>query len=76
MLFDRVLHQVGLEGGFTGWFVARDAPNFSVIRGVAAMMIIAVVVALVAFWPTLFTEWGKRHQWTTGLDDLTARMGA
>jgi hypothetical protein len=35
-----------------GWFVAKDAPNFSVIQGVAAMMIIAAVVAAFAFWPT------------------------
>jgi hypothetical protein len=49
-------------GVVAGWFVAKDAPNFSVIQGVAAMMIIALVVALVAFWPTLFTGRGNRRQ--------------
>jgi len=44
-----------------GWFMAKDAPNSSVIR-VAATMIIALVVALIAFWPTLFTGRGNRQQ--------------
>jgi hypothetical protein len=43
-----------IGGGIASWFVASDAPNFSVIQGVAAMMTIAAVVALFAFWPTLF----------------------
>jgi hypothetical protein len=38
-------------GAVAGWFVAKDAPNFSVIQGVAATLIIAAVVAVLAFWP-------------------------
>jgi hypothetical protein len=41
-----------MGGAVAGWFVAKDAPNFSVIQGVAAMLIIAAVVAVLAFWPT------------------------
>jgi hypothetical protein len=40
-------------GVVAGWFVAREAPNFSVIQGIAAMMIIAAVVAAAALWPAL-----------------------
>ena len=40
-------------GLVASWFVARDAPNFSVIQGIAAMMIIAAVVAAAALWPAL-----------------------
>ena len=42
---------LALGGVVAGWFVAKDAPNFSVVQGVAAMMIIASVVAALAFWP-------------------------
>jgi hypothetical protein len=40
-------------GVVAGWFVAKDAPNYSVIQGIAAMLIIAAVIAAVAFWPLL-----------------------
>ena len=40
---------LAIGGVVASWFVAKDAPNFSVVQGVAAMMIIAVVVALFAF---------------------------
>ena len=40
-------------GLVASWFVARDAPNFTVIQGIAAMMIIAAVVAAAALWPGL-----------------------
>ena len=40
-------------GVVASWFVARDAPNFSVIQGIAAMMLIAAVVAAAALGPAL-----------------------
>jgi hypothetical protein len=45
---------LAMGGVVAGWFVAKDAPNFSVIQGVAAMLIIAAIVAVLAFWPARF----------------------
>ena len=58
------LTRIALAAGgvVAGWFVTKDAPNFSVIQGMAAMMIIAVVVALTAFWPSLITGRHKGRQ--------------
>jgi hypothetical protein len=50
-----LITRVALAAGglVAGWFVARDAPNFNVIQGIAAMLIIAAVVAAAALWPAL-----------------------
>ncbi len=47
-----------------GWFVARDALNFPVVSFVAALFLFVVLVALLAFWPTLVQVFRK----LTGLD--------
>ncbi len=47
-------------GAVTSWFMARDAPNFSVIQGVVAMLLIAFTVAVLAFWPVGWVAWLKR----------------
>lgn len=41
-----------VSGAFVALFVARDAPNFSVLQMIAAVILCATVVALVAMWPT------------------------
>ncbi len=38
-------------GVIAGWFVGRDAPNYSFIQMVATLMLIVVAVAILAFWP-------------------------
>lgn len=50
-----LIARVALAAGglVAGWFVARNAPNFNVIQGIAAMLIIAAVVAAAALWPAL-----------------------
>jgi hypothetical protein len=40
-----------LGGAVASWFVAEDAPNYSVIQGVAAMLLLTFTVAVLAFWP-------------------------
>jgi hypothetical protein len=35
----------------TSWFVAKGAPSFSVIQGVLTMLLIALIVAGLPFWP-------------------------
>ena len=40
----------------TGWFVADDAVNFSVIQMVVSLFLITIIVAIAAFWETL-SDW-------------------
>ena len=40
----------------TGWFVAEDAVNFSVIQMVVSLFLITIIVAIAAFWETL-SDW-------------------
>ena len=35
----------------TEWFVAVDAPNFGVVQAMVAIVLLAFVVGVVAFWP-------------------------
>lgn len=39
-----------------GWFVASDAPNFSVVQMAVAVLLIAGIVAIAAFWETV-ADW-------------------
>jgi hypothetical protein len=50
----RGLHIV--SGTVTGWFVSKDAPNFSFIQGMASLVVIAVVVLVLAYWPARWTH--------------------
>jgi hypothetical protein len=45
-----------ISGTVTGWFVARDAPNFSFIQGMVSLVVIAVIVFVIAFWPARWTH--------------------
>ena len=45
-----------IAGVVTGWFVAEDAPNFSLIQGMTALLVIVLVVAVLAFWPARWTH--------------------
>jgi hypothetical protein len=51
-----------LGGGAASWFVAEDAPNYSVIQGVAAMLLLTLTVAVLAFWPRRWSAFIKRIQ--------------
>jgi hypothetical protein len=44
-----------------GWFVAEDSANFTVIQMVVAVVLIAVLVALAAFWEML-ADWLKERR--------------
>ena len=44
-----------LAGIITGWFVAKDAVNFTVIQMTVAVLLIALVVFAAAFWPPRWT---------------------
>jgi len=51
--FARVL--LILAGFITSWFVARDALNFGIIQMLMAVFLFTLIVAIIAFWPTLKT---------------------
>lgn len=44
-----------LAGLIAGWFVAKDATNYTVIQGMFSILLMAVFVAVVAFWPNRWT---------------------
>lgn len=45
-----------LSAVIAGWFVAEDAVNFGVVQMAVAVVLIAVIVALAAFWEVL-VDW-------------------
>jgi hypothetical protein len=40
-----------VAGSVTSWFVAKDAPNFEIVQMAVALLLIALVVFVLAFWP-------------------------
>lgn len=49
-------------GTVTGWFVARDEPNFGVIQLATALLLLTFVVAVLAFRPARRTV--RRHRFS------------
>jgi hypothetical protein len=45
-----------LAGVVTGWFVSKDAPNFGVVQGMVAVLLLGLTVAVLAFWPVGWTR--------------------
>jgi hypothetical protein len=39
-----------------GWFVAIDSPGFELLEFAIGLLLIAVVLFALAFWPTRWTE--------------------
>jgi hypothetical protein len=50
-----------VSGTVTGWLVSKDAPNFSFVQGMASLVVIAVVVLVLAFWPRRWTNLLERR---------------
>lgn len=44
-----------VAGLVTSWLVARDEPNFGVIQMTIAVLLYALVVFVLAFWPASWT---------------------
>jgi uncharacterized membrane protein len=44
-----------LAGPVTGWFIAPDAANFSVIQSAVALSLLAFFIALAVFLPALMS---------------------
>jgi hypothetical protein len=48
-------------GFMTSWFVAKDAPIFGAAQVMMTLVLIALIVAIMAFWP---------QRWTLALNRL------
>jgi hypothetical protein len=51
-----------ISGSITGWFVSKDAPNFTFVQGILTLAVIALVVAAIAFWPAAWSRWLDRKR--------------
>jgi hypothetical protein len=51
-----------ISGTVTGWFVSKDAPNFSFIQGMASLLVIAVIVFVLAYWPAAWSYFLNRRR--------------
>ena len=52
-----------LAAGFvTSWFVAKDEPNFGVIQMGVGLLLLALVIFVIAFWPSSWTAKLNRQQ--------------
>lgn len=51
---------MSLAAVVAGWFVARDAANFSIVQAAVAVLLLTIFVAVVAFWPHL-TDWIRKR---------------
>ena len=50
---------LALGGIAAEWFVVEDSPNFGVVQGILAIVILAVVVGIIALWPR-WARWRTR----------------
>jgi hypothetical protein len=50
-----------VSGTVTGWFVAEDALNFEIVQMAVALILLALVVFALAFWPEGWTRWLNRR---------------
>jgi membrane protein DedA with SNARE-associated domain len=40
-----------LGGIVAEWFIATDSPNFSVMRGIMAIFVLAAIIGVISLWP-------------------------
>lgn len=51
-----------VAGSITSWFVAKDAPNFEIVQMAVALLLIALVVFVLAFWPASWSAMLDRRK--------------
>ncbi len=62
LMLSWIVRLLMIAAGFmTSWFVAKDAPIFGVAQVMMTLILIALIVAVVAFWP---------ERWTLALNRL------
>ena len=50
-----------VSGTVTGWFVSKDALNFEIVQMAVALILIALIVFVLAFWPSSWSHWLDRR---------------
>lgn len=43
-------------GSVAGWFAAKDSAAFGIVQMAVAVILLALIVAVLAFWPAHWTE--------------------
>jgi uncharacterized membrane protein YoaK (UPF0700 family) len=43
-------------GAVTGYFVAKDSPNFGVVQMMVALLLLTLFLLVLAFWPRRWSE--------------------
>ena len=52
-----IVRAMMIAGGvLTGWIIAGDAPLFGVVQSFVSLFLMALIVALIAFWPPEASE--------------------
>lgn len=49
-----------VAGVLTGLFLTRDAPLFGVVQTMVMLLLLALIVAALAFWPDRWRFWRGR----------------
>ncbi len=44
---------LAMAGVITGWFVARESPNYDIFQMAIGLLLVAFFVAVAAFWSSL-----------------------
>jgi VIT1/CCC1 family predicted Fe2+/Mn2+ transporter len=51
---------LALAASITGWFVAKDSPNFGVVQMMVATCVLALLCLIFAFWPERWSHFINR----------------
>jgi formate hydrogenlyase subunit 3/multisubunit Na+/H+ antiporter MnhD subunit len=50
-----------LSGFITSWFIAKDEPTFGGFQMAVGLLLLALIVFVIAFWPTQWFRHRKQH---------------
>ena len=52
-----------VSGTITGWLMTKDSPDFGLLESMIALLLVALIVAVVAFWPERWSHvLDRRHK--------------
>jgi len=55
-----------VSGTITGWLMTKDSPDFGLLESMIALLLVALIVAVVAFWPERWSHVLDRRHKTPG----------
>jgi hypothetical protein len=50
-----------LAGFITSWFIAKDEPTFGGVQMAVGLLLLALIVFVIAFWPTQWFRHRRQH---------------